>query len=133
VGKRKASIETLLKRCEADLAKIEGEYTESLHQQQVRSDLQVDIKNLCENLRSVLDYVAHDIRETHCPAADPKARFYFPILESKVVFNGKAKRWYPGLDTKAQALWSYLESVQPYQPGASWLGSFNKINNVSTG
>lgn len=129
MGKRKNSIETLLKRCDADLAKIEQEYKDSLHQQQVRSDLQVDIKNFCENLRSVLDYIAHDIRETHCPDADPQARFYFPIFDSKVGFDGQAKKWYPGLDAKAQALWSYLESLQPYQHGAAWLGSFNKINN----
>ena len=68
MGKRKTSIEMLLTRCDSELARIEKEYTDSLHQQQVRSDLQIDIKNPCENLRSVLDYIADDIRETHCPA-----------------------------------------------------------------
>ena len=62
--KRKASIEALQKRCDVDLAKIESEYADSLHRRSVQADLQVDIKNLCENLRSVLDYVAHDVRET---------------------------------------------------------------------
>lgn len=95
----------------------------------MRPDLQVNIKNLCENLRSVLDYVAHDIRETHCTSADPKARFYFPIIEDNAGFDAQAKKWYPGLEITAPALWNYIESLQPFQPGAAWLGLFNKVNN----
>lgn len=129
MGKRKASIEALLKRCDTDLSTIEQAYKDSLHDQQVRANLQVDIKNFCENLRSVLDYLANDIRETHCPGADPTARFYFPIFDKKSVFDGQAKKWYPGLDTTIPALWSYLDSIQPYQQGCAWLGTFNRINN----
>jgi hypothetical protein len=129
MAKRMSSIETLLKRCDADLAKIEREYSESLHQRHVQADLQVDIKNLCGNLRSVLDYIAHDVRETYCAGADPKTRFYFPIIDSKPGFEGQVKAWYPGLDIAAPALWTYLEGVQPYHPVAAWIGLFNKVNN----
>jgi hypothetical protein len=129
VGTRKDSIEILLKRCDADIVKIEQEYNDSLHQQKVRTDLQVDIKNFCENLRSVLDYVAHDIRETYCTGADPKMRFYFPILASRGEFEAQAKKWYPGLDARVPDLWNYLETVQPYHQDYVWIGIFNKINN----
>jgi len=129
VGTRKDSIEALLKRCDADIAKIEQKYNDSLHQQKVQTDLQVGIKNFCENLRSVLDYIAHDIRETHCAGADPKMRFYFPIVASRSEFEVQAKKWYPGLEAKVPHLWSYLETVQPYHQEHVWIDIFNKINN----
>ena len=128
VGTRAADVETLLHRCDEDVARVEQSYKASLQSQHVRSDLQVDIKNLCGNLRSVLDYLAHDIRETHCPTA-PKARFYFPILDSRAAFEGQVRNWYPGLDTAAPDLFAYLERVQPYHPAYSWVGAFNRINN----
>ena len=129
MGKRKDSIQALLKRCDADIKKIEKEYNDSLRTQQVRSDLQVDIKNFCENLRSVLDYIAHDIRETHCASAYPKARFYFPILSNRADFEAQAKKWFPGLDATVPDLWNFLESIQPYHEPSRWIGAFNRINN----
>ena len=129
MAKRENSIESLRKRCETDLKKIEQDYMDSLHQQQVKTDLQVDIKVFCDNLRSILDYLAHDIRETHCPTADSKTRFYFPILGGKSDFDSQVKRWYPGLETKVPDLWSYLESIQPYHEEYQWLGIFNRVNN----
>lgn len=131
MAKRRDSITALLKRCDTDLKKIEQEYRDSLDRKQVRTDLQVDIKNLCENLRSILDYIAHDIRETHSAGADPRARFYFPILASKASFESSAKKWYPGLDVKVPDLWGYLESVQPYHSDWSWIGVFNRLTNAN--
>ena len=40
MGKRKASIETLLTSCDADLTRIQGEYSDSLRQRHVWADLQ---------------------------------------------------------------------------------------------
>jgi hypothetical protein len=129
MGKRTMDIGALLERCDIDITKIQQEYNDSLQNQTVRTDLQVDIKNFCENLRSVLDYIAHDIREIHCARADPKARFYFPILPTRAEFEAQTKRAYPGLDSAVPDLWQFLESVQPYHDASRWLGVFNKINN----
>jgi hypothetical protein len=129
LGTRKNSIQALIARCETDLAKIEGAYEDSLHRQQIHADLKVDIKNLCGNLRSILDYIAHDIRETHCATANPKARFYFPIFVSAAEFEVMANKWYTGLKNTLPELWSFLEAVQPYHSDWSWLGIFNRINN----
>ena len=74
--KRTSSIQALLRRATSDLQKIEEEYQASLHRQQVPDELRVDIKHLFENLRSVLDYVAHDIRDRYCPTAHPGAPQY---------------------------------------------------------
>lgn len=126
---RKMSIEALLTRAEDDLKKIEGEYAKALNEQTIPDGLRIDIKNLTGNLRSALDYLAKDVRETHCPTANANAIFYFPILSSVADFTSKMTAWYPGLDTAEQTLWDYLESIQPYHQGMSWLSQFNRLNN----
>lgn len=81
---RKSMIEALLSRGEADFAKLEQHYRDSLDEKLVSYELKIDIKALCENLRSVLDYLAHDIREKYCPKEDPKDIFYFRLFFSEL-------------------------------------------------
>ena len=126
---RKANIDALLSKAQDQVKAIRAEYARSLHAQQIEPALKIDIKHLCENLRSSLDYIAHDIREKHCPAANPKDRFYFPILPNAQGFTKKASQWFPGLATVCPAVWTILESIQPYQPGYEWIGCFNRLNN----
>lgn len=126
---RSQSRSALLTRASSDLAKVEAGYSASLHARAIATDLKIDIKNLCENLRSVLDYLAQDIRVKYCPASKSSDRFYFPILPDRGQFEGQVDRSYPGLRAAAPELWGYLESVQPYQPGREWLGLFNRLNN----
>lgn len=125
----KKDIDALLSRSTNDLQKIERGYNSSLHAREIAADLRIDIKNYCENLRSVLDYLAHDIRKTYCPNASPKVRFYFPILHNKEQYESKVGSWYPGLKETSLELWRYLESAQPYNNTYQWIGQFNFINN----
>ena len=129
MAKREKSVEALLARSTRDLAAIEEEYEASLRAKSVSDDLRIDIKNLCENLRSVLDYLARDIRESHCPGANPKERFYFPILPNRRQFEAQMHLWYPGLDASNRELWDYLETVQLYHDDYLWLGQLNRVNN----
>ena len=126
---RAANIAALLTRSEADLTKIEGEYNSSLHAQTIAPSLKIDIKNLCGNLRSVLDYLAHDIRERHCPSVKSADKFYFPILPDATQFASQVERGFPGLKATAPALWHALEAIQPYHAANAWLALFNRVNN----
>ena len=126
--KRQDDIEALLKRARADLEKVRAEYDQSLRKKTVAPDLRIDIKNLCGNLRSVLDYLACEIRESHCTSAKEKC-FYFPILPSRQLFEARVEGWFPRLRTNAPDLWDYLESLQPYHDGNEWLDQFNRVNN----
>jgi len=123
------SIRALLDKAEVQLETIEGEYNKSLHNRVIDDSLRIDIKNICENLRSVLDYLAHDIRERYCPSESLKDRFYFPILPDKKTFNSKLERWFPGLRQNAPTIVAALEAIQPYQSGYEWLGQFSRLNN----
>jgi len=127
---RKRQIKALIKKAKDQFATIEGEYKSSLGEQSISEELRIDIKNLCENLRSALDYLAHDIRESHCSLAGKKDKFYFPILPDIHQFRTRMSRWYSGLDTACPDLCKYLESVQPYHGDSTiWLSHFNQLNN----
>jgi hypothetical protein len=125
--KNAASIEALLKKANADFANLRTEYDLSLHEKHVRDDLKVIIKNIFENLRSCLDYLAHDILDTHCSAAGKPDRLYFPIRQSEREFHKTIQKDYPNLDAKAKVVFDILDGVQPYRD--PWLGQFNKLNN----
>lgn len=125
--KRTASIEALLRKARESLAPLKVAYEKSLHEKTVRDDLKVDIKNIFENLRSCLDYLAHEMFEKHCRRVTTPKRLYFPISSSPADFQATMAKEYPGLGSACPPLLSYLETLQPYND--SWLGSFNRLNN----
>lgn len=125
--KRASSIEALLRKSQTVFADLKRAYDASLHEKHVREDFKVDIKNIFENLRSCLDYLAHDIFETHCPSAKSPDRLYFPIRPTATEFNQAVSRDYPGLQTTSPVVFGILESIQPYRD--PWLGHFNRLNN----
>ena len=130
MSRRQNDIEALITHSRKQLPTVEQKYQSSLTAKSVSPELKIEIKNLCENLRSALDYLAHDIRECQCPNAKDNDRFYFPILQDKRQFETRVREWFPGLDTRNPKLWSYLESLQPYQGSqTAWLGDLNRINN----
>jgi hypothetical protein len=124
---RAASIEALLKKAKQDLASLKTAYETSLHEKHVRDDLKVTIKNIFENLRSCLDYLAQDIFESYCRSSKKPSRLYFPIRETATEFSAAIVKDYPGLSTSAKNVVDTLEAVQPYRD--PWLGQFNKLNN----
>jgi hypothetical protein len=126
---RQSDIAALLSRAEQQLQAIAKEYNSSLHAQEIAAPLRVDIKNFCENLRSVLDYLAHDIQDKYCPKSEPNKRFYFPILPDANQFSARVNQWFPGLQAADPTVWAELEKWQPYQPGNAWIGHFNTLNN----
>jgi hypothetical protein len=129
MANRKSDVEAMVKRSKKDFVAVRAAYDKCLHDRTISAELRIDIKNLCGNLRSILDYLARDIREKHCPTANPNVRFYFPILPDAGQYQNLMNNWFPGLRTVCPDLWNYLESVQPYQPKQGWLGKFNRINN----
>jgi hypothetical protein len=127
---RKTDIEALLERVNKAEPKIIEEYNKSLHAKTIGNNLKIDIKDYFSHLRSVLDYLAHDIVEKYCPRADLKDRLYFPIGSDQSSFEGIMRKSYPDLSTNSPKVYSVLESIQPYKKSENiWLSSFNRINN----
>jgi hypothetical protein len=127
---RKIDIEALLKRAETTLEKISGEYDNSLHSKTVSADLRIDIKDYFSNLRSILDYIAHDIVDKYCPNANPKINLYFPIRADLNAFAFGMTKSYPDLITNNKNVYDILENLQPFKKDENkWLTFFNKLNN----
>jgi len=124
---RTASIEALIRKSRASFADLKGQYDASLHEKTVREDMKVDIKNIFENLRSCLDYIAQDLFDAFCKGAKKPDRLYFPIRPSVSEFAQVMTRDYPTLETTCKAAFDIVEAIQPYRD--PWLGEFNRLNN----
>jgi hypothetical protein len=125
--KRDTSIEALIRRSRESFADLKKQYEASLHEQKVREDLKVDIKNIFENLRSCLDYLAHDLFDAFCKGQRAPDRLYFPIRSTAAEFGQVMARDYPTLERNCKPAYDSLEAAQPYRD--PWLGQFNKLNN----
>lgn len=125
--KREESIRALLRKAGSEFNALRKEYEASLHEKVVREDFKVSIKNVFENLRSSLDYLAHDIFETHCSTTKKPDKLCFPIRHTPQEFNAAIRKDYPGLPLAAKSVFNLIESIQPYKD--PWLGQFNKLNN----
>jgi hypothetical protein len=125
--KRAASIEALIQKSREAKAALREAYDASLHDRTIRDDLKVDIKNIFENLRSCLDYLAQELFEALCKGAKKPDRLYFPIRHTATEFAQTMQRDYPGLKANSKPVFDILESMQPFRD--AWLGQFNHLNN----
>jgi hypothetical protein len=91
--------------------------------------LRLRVKNLLENYRSALDYIARDIA-AKC-TRKPKGKLYFPIAragELEEDFKNRLASDYPNLDASAPNLFAYLVKIQHYHE-EPWLQEFGKHVN----
>lgn len=125
--RRSKSIEALVRKSRDTLSDLKRAYEASLHAKAISEGLKVDIKNIFENLRSCLDYLAHEILEGCCPQSRPPDRLYFPIRKSRQEFDQVIKKDFPNIEKTRKAVYDFLESLQPYND--PWIGEFNQLNN----
>jgi len=111
--KLNSDIQAVLDRAKSDLDEIKTEYEKSLDDKEISSDLRISIKNCLENIRSSLDYLAHQIFKEYCKGENSK--IYFPIYsEDKQKFEKFMKKTYPDLDKTNSKIYKTLESLQYY-------------------
>lgn len=124
---RRKNIEALLARAEKSVTPLKADYDAALKAKTISEDIKIDIKNIFENLRSALDYLAHDISE-HLAGSQP-ARLYFPIRQTPADFDQAMAKDYPGVRESHPAVYAVLKQAQPFND--PWLGQFNALNNNS--
>ena len=124
---RSASIEALIRKSRTSFADLKRHYEASLHKKAVSEDLKVEIKNIFENLRSCLDYIAQELFDTFCKGTKKPDRLYFPIRSSALEFAQVMTRDYPTLEANCKEAFDIVEAIQPYRD--PWLGEFNRLNN----
>ncbi|HBU07300.1 MAG TPA: hypothetical protein DEB09_04420 [Candidatus Magasanikbacteria bacterium] len=132
---RKDQINALIQHAKNDFKNIEVQYLKSLEEQTISTSLQIDVKNMMENLKSALDYLAHDIYEiVIMPARKATGdkeieNIYFPYGKTENDFKSGVGKSLPKLDSLQPTLYNTIENIQPHKSGNDWLYSFCQILN----
>ncbi len=113
----------------SSLKNIEQQYREALTSKTVPISLQIDVKNFMENLRSALDYIAHDIYEKIIGSIPPEKNVYFPYGQTENNFKSAIGSNLPNLTSLNPDIYNLIESVQPYKNGDDWIFQFCQIVN----
>jgi len=125
----------LIKYAESDLAKIRDAYEASLRAKEVSSTLQVQIKNVVENLRSALDFSARGLFDQYGSSPKSNPKIYFPYAtasQDRAAFekSGRINACIPGLSTsRPDVVQSLLEMQHFGSHGYTWLPDFMDLTN----
>lgn len=130
---RRDDVDAILEAAAKQLNEVKAKYDEALRDKSM--DLRVPVKNLMENLRSSLDYMAHDIYDICCKPSliateQPYPRkIYFPYAKSEQDFKSRIDAVLPGLQAQSNAVYDLLLSVQPFECNDTWLHDLCKVLN----
>jgi hypothetical protein len=84
------------------------------------------VKNILENLRSALEYVAQDINNS---LSKPKDRVYFPYGKDKVSFDESVKKNLKLLQVEFPQIYTIIENIQGYKINDNWLVDLCSLTN----
>ncbi|MBW7988685.1 MAG: hypothetical protein FVQ84_01500 [Planctomycetes bacterium] len=130
---RKSDVNTIIAAATEQYEIVRKEYDCALQEQSL--DLRVPVKNLMENLRSSLDYMAHDIYEACCQSSratagksDPR-NIYFPYGRTKADFQSGIGSSLPDLASNNRGVYDLIASIQPFRCNDTWLYDLCSILN----
>ncbi len=91
----------------------------------------VALKNTLENLRSVLDYAAQDIRDKLKALSRDKIpeKVYFPYGQKENHFKKSVKRNLPNLSSHMPSIYTLVHDMQPFKNGDPWLVDLCGLTN----
>ena len=124
----------------ADLLKSNHTLTERLLNQYMNSstnlslvgELKVNLKNILENYRSSLEYVAHYMAEYCNPKPEPR-KVQFPVAnerDDENTFSKKLDKWFPSLGKSKPEVKKYIISIQHFK-GECWLQDLSGLTNYN--
>lgn len=108
----------------------------------ITPQVRIKIKNILDNCRAPLDYIANDIFNSFCKKNYNKKeldriRIYFPIKDTKPKFKSLIEKNFKGLYSKREDIVAAIEIVQPFNdnllecknPEIYWLKILNDLTN----
>lgn len=131
--KRHSDVLTLIQESEDQFNEVKALYDKALRDKSL--DIRIKVKNLMENLRSILDYTACDIYENICEPHRRKlgkrnpCNVYFPYGRTEDDFKSSIINSLPDLEVLSKPIFSLIKSVQPFISNNSWLCDLCSINN----
>lgn len=125
----------LMDESERMLKEIEEAYGISVAEEQISKSLLIRIKNLTDNLRAALDYLAVLIFEEYCYKKG-NSKVYFPYANrgaNQQNFEDSLNKFFPGLKENKLDIFLYLVAIQHFgNKEWTWLAKFIEINNQSS-
>jgi hypothetical protein len=119
-------IDALLAEADEQMGPIRKAYAASLRAKEVAPGLQPKIKNVLENQRSALEYLAHAIVDQY---GKKGTRVYFPIVATAGDFSGRFDKNMQGVATARPDIRDAIEQRQPYWSGYEWIGHLATLTN----
>jgi len=130
---RRTDTATIIAASKKQYEAIRSDYDRALQDHSL--DLRIPVKNLMENLRSALDYMAHDVYDSCCKPfraatskSDPR-NIYFPYGQTDKDFKSGLGSSLPDLQSQSPAVYQLIESLQPFRSNDSWLYDLCTILN----
>lgn len=117
---------------------LEKEYEAARGNPDIKDVLRTKVKSALEQLRSVLEYSAHELRNKYCGGLKPDDRVYFPYARTKSRFEKSREKFLPGLPAASAGAAAIVASIQPFACGDDWLirlcdqVNFNKHQRLET-
>jgi hypothetical protein len=124
------SARILLAEVPAALSALQAEYKQCVVNLAVSPKFRVQTQSFLGHLRSILDFLAHDMTRF---CSRPPSKVYFPIAKIGITRTdfetNLSNKWLPGLDRNRPDLFDFLVKLQHFYPGNDWLPAFNELSN----
>jgi hypothetical protein len=122
----RSEVDALIDLAGEQIVAVRAVYEETLAEKQVSAKLRAQIKNVVENQRSALEYIARAIVDQHGKAG---AKAYYPITRHPKDFPATFGHTLPGVSDST--IRDAIEARQPYQAGYEWLGHLATLTNTN--
>lgn len=93
----------------------------------VPSPLKVRIKNVLDNQRAALEFLASQLFSEYGDGSD--AQVYYPVANEPTQFEGIFNKYLPGVAENCPGVRDAIEKRQGYQPGYEWLPHLVRLTN----
>lgn len=131
-SKRGEALGDLLQATHSATSRFLDHYLDSYFGPHELGPLRVELKNLLENHRSSLEYVAHYLADQCQPRPDA-THVQFPIAsqtDTANSFSTKLDKWFPGLRAHRPDVKAHLLSIQSFS-GETWLTELKELTNFN--
>lgn len=131
--KRYGDVISLIQESRDQFTEVEALYDRALRDKSL--DIRIKVKNLMENLRSILDYAARDVYDDICKPHRQKLgkhnprNIYFPYGRTEDDFKSSITNSLPDLEVLSNQIFGLMRSVQPFVSNNPWLCDLCSINN----
>lgn len=117
-------IQALLAEADAQIVALKRFHDDALNDPNARRPFKAKIKNVLENQRSALDYLAVGVTEQ---VGTPKGLIYYPLAQSPSEFPTLFEAKMPGVAVANKHVMAAIERHQPYSPNHEWLRHLNQL------